>query len=213
MNIEFQRVVPNYLKEEKFSEISIWSRNFNISPTEKVLLKAISGKGKTTFTHILSGIKKEYSGNILFDNQNISTLNKDDWSKIRQQKLSFIFQDLQLFESLTVEENILLKNNLTNHYTLEEILSFFERLQIQQLWNRKLNTLSLGQQQRIAIIRALCQPFDFLMMDEPFSHLDKKNSALAFELINDVCQQKKAGFVLTSLDEHKDFLFDKTLTI
>jgi ABC-type multidrug transport system ATPase subunit len=69
-------------------------------------------------------------------------------------------------------------------------------------------TLSLGQRQRVAIIRALCQPFDFLLMDEPFSHLDDDNIAILTELIGSEVEKQKAGMILTSLGSEYNFTYD-----
>lgn len=141
---------------------------------EKVLLNATSGKGKTTFTFLLAGLRKDYSGEITFDGQNSKNFSPKEWATLRAQKLSFVFQDLQLFGELTVAENLQLKNQLTSTFTEEEIKAMVNQLGIGDKWQSTCNTLSMGQQQRVAIIRALCQPFDWLIMDEPFSHLSKK---------------------------------------
>jgi putative ABC transport system ATP-binding protein len=71
----------------------------------------------------------------------------------------------------------------------------------------------MGQQQRVAIVRALCQPFEFLILDEPFSHLDDRNSKISLELIAHEASQQNAGFVLTSLDDDDSFPFDYELKL
>ena len=81
----------------------------------------------------------------------------------------YAFQDLRIFTELSALENVQLKNNLTGCKKKKEILSFFEQLGIADKINVKAGKLSFGQQQRVAFIRALCQPFDFLFLDEPIS--------------------------------------------
>ena len=88
-----------------------------------------------------------------------------------------------------------------------------ERLQITHILQQQANTLSYGEQQRVAIVRALVQPFAWLIMDEPFSHLDINNTKLAAALIAEECTKRKAGFILTDLDDDNHFPYTKQLTL
>ena len=78
---------------------------------------------------------------------------------------------------------------------------------------RKCQTLSYGQQQRVAIVRALCQPFEWLLLDEPFSHLDEQNSTIALELIQEVCAAHNAGLIVTSLGSAQNRMFDRSIIL
>lgn len=211
MNIQLNKVVPAPLEEVEFSQNSIWNSIFMLEKGEKVLLNATSGKGKTTFAFLLAGLRKDYSGEITFDGQNSKNFSLEEWATLRAQKLSFVFQDLQLFGELTVAENLQLKNQLTSTFTEEEIKAMVNQLGIGDKWQSTCNTLSMGQQQRVAIIRALCQPFDWLIMDEPFSHLDENNILLAKELIEQVVAKQNAGLVMTALGKSEVFKFTKEL--
>lgn len=211
MNIQLNKVVPTPLEEVEFSQNSIWNSTFMLEKGEKVLLNATSGKGKTTFAFLLAGLRKDYSGEITFDGQNSKNFSPKEWATLRAQKLSFVFQDLQLFGELTVAENLQLKNQLTSTFTEEEIKAMVNQLGIGDKWQSTCNTLSMGQQQRVAIIRALCQPFDWLIMDEPFSHLDENNILLAKELIEQVVAKQNAGLVMTALGKSEVFKFTKEL--
>jgi len=178
-----------------------------------VLLNASSGKGKTTFTHILAGIRKDFSGSIRFDEKEITSFSQEEWAELRKERMSYVFQDLQLFSKLTVEENLYLKNNLTDTFTSVELKQMLDELEIEDKWSVPCGILSMGQQQRVAVIRALCQPFDWLLLDEPFSHLDEENTRLALSLINKRVDHIKAGFILTTLGENHNFKFDKELNL
>src|SRR5690606_1149836 len=160
---------------------------------------ASSGKGKSTFVNILYGIRKDFDGEISINGRDISLLTLDEWIELRRDKISAVFQDLQLFPDLTVWENLQLKNSLTQHQTDERINEMLNILGIGNKKQQSCGTLSLGQQQRVAIIRALLQPFDLLLLDEPFSHLDEHNAALALELILEETERNKGGFILTTL--------------
>lgn len=213
MIIEFKSVLPHPLKDYSHSAASVWKNNFNLEFPSKILLNATSGKGKSTFTNILYGVRHDYEGSVFMDDKEISKLTLHQWIELRRIRLSVIFQDLQLFGDLTTWENLQVKNTLTNHKSDQDILQMMELLGIPDKKNQTVKTLSLGQQQRVAIIRSLLQPFELLLMDEPFSHLDKTNTHLALDLICQETDKNKAGFILTSLGGKHDFIFDKELTL
>lgn len=125
----------------------------------------------------------------------------EDWSKIRQEQVSVIFQDLRLFGQLSARENLRLKNQLSNHLTEAEILKMCQQLEMEHLLDKPCGILSYGQKQRIAIIRALCQPFEILLMDEPFAHLDQINIQLACDLIMQHSKAQNAAYLIASLGE------------
>lgn len=213
MNITFQKIMPKPLASIQHQKDSIWGNEFVLEQGKKILLNASSGKGKSTFTNVILGLRKDFDGNLLYDNQNTSELSSDDWTKIRQRDIAVVFQDLQLFPTLTVKENLQLKNNLTASFTDDELLSMLKTLEIEDKWNQPCGLLSMGQQQRVAIIRALAQPFKWLILDEPFSHLDDANAQRSLNIINERCDQLKAGFVLTSLGDSHQFNYDQELKL
>lgn len=213
MTIQFSSVLPDPLSSIKHNYDSIWNSDFSIQSGQKVILNAASGKGKTTFTHLLMGIRNDYSGKILFEGKDIRSLNMNEWSDIRKNTISVVYQDLQLFPELTAFENVTIKNQLTLALSQNEIEHLFDQVGLADKRNQLTGTLSMGQKQRVAIIRALCQPFDWLILDEPFSHLDNENSSICFEIIRDRCKNINSGIILTSLDEKEMVGFDKQLKL
>ena len=213
MKISFKSVMPVPLASIEHSEKSIWGNNFTLNQGEKVVLNASSGKGKTTFTHTLAGIRKDFNGEILFDDKSLKAFTPEEWAELRKEEISFVFQDLQLFPKLTVAENLRLKNNLTHTYSDTELINFVKELDISDKWDVKCELLSMGQQQRVAIIRALTQPFDWLIMDEPFSHLDEVNTQKCLKLIDRRATELGAGFILTTLGDYHQFDFSKELNL
>ena len=114
---------------------------------------------------------------------------------------------------MTVWENLKIKNNLTSFKSDIEIQSLLKKVGLDKKINNKVSQLSLGQRQRIAIIRSLCQPFDFLLMDEPFSNLDNDNIKILTELINLEVKKQNAGIILTTLNNEYLFKYDKILKL
>lgn len=213
MNIRFDHIMPHPLASIQHGANSIWGNLIELEAGKKIMLNASSGKGKSTFTSVIFGLRTDFDGALFYGNQDTKNFKKSDWTQIRQEKISVVFQDLQLFPSLSVRENILIKNQLTDTFTEHEIKGFLEALEIETKWDQSCGLLSMGQQQRVAIIRSLCQPFDWLVLDEPFSHLDAENAQRALKLIDARCSSIQAGFVLTTLGDDYQFNFDKELNL
>jgi len=164
-------------------------------------IEAPSGRGKTSLLSVIYGIRTDYQGVVYIDDRELVSFTPKEWSLTRKSKLSFIFQGLELFDDLTTLENIRLKNNMTAFHSEERIKEMARMLGVEPFLHRKAGILSFGQQQRVAIIRALCQPFNFLLADECFSHMDHENSLTAYHLIREECEAREAGLILTSLNE------------
>ncbi len=212
MKIHFEKVIPIPL-QGFVSDNKIWNTNYIFDSGKHYLINAASGKGKTTLLSIIYGLRSDYEGSIIIDKKVTSTHSYNDWALLRQAKFSIMFQDLRLFPTLTALENILLKNNLTHHYSHEVIIQMANQLDVANLLQRKCETLSLGQQQRIALIRSVCQPFEWLLLDEPFSHLDMRNANKCMELVTLECRKRNAGLILTSLGEYIQEGFDEKIEI
>jgi ABC-type lipoprotein export system ATPase subunit len=215
MQITLQNLVPIPLKE-KFSsrQSAIWNSDITFSTGEWVKIVAPSGSGKTTLMNILYKVRHDYEGSVKFHDQDLKDITGDELAKLRQQKVSVVFQDLRLFENLTVRENIELNRVLqTPYYPTAVVDEMATRLGIAHIIDQRAGLCSYGEQQRVAVIRALVQPFDWLMMDEPFSHLDIANTKKAAALITEECRKRNAGFVLTDLDEDTLFPYSKSFSL
>ena len=213
MQIQLQRPAPTFIEEEKISGSQVWDHELSFSPEEKVQVIAPSGSGKTSFTHFLYGMRKDYRGDILYDNKNIKGFGPEEFASYRQRYISIVFQDLRLFTEQTVLQNIEIKRQLDPYHTESKIEEMAGRLGISSKLNKYCKTCSYGEQQRIAIIRSLQQPFDLLLLDEPFSHLDDANRKLAMELIEEEAGLRKAGIILLDLKATEYFKADRILNL
>lgn len=213
MQITLNNVMPFPLASINHSSDSIWGNDIVLEAGTRIALNASSGKGKSTFTTVTTGLRKDYDGSILYNQTNIKNYTPKDWTNIRQTKISTVFQDLQLFPKLTVKENLILKNQLTDTFTEVELQQMLEALEIADKWEQPCGLLSMGQQQRVAIIRALSQPYEWLIMDEPFSHLDVGNTQRSLDLIHKRTVEQGAGFVLTTLGDLHGYNYDKELKL
>lgn len=205
MQIQLRKVTPYYIEKEKRSASQIWDQDLTINKGEHLHIVAPSGSGKTSLIHFIYGLRKDYSGDVYYGNTNIKNLSVEDLSSFRQNKISIIFQDLRLFEDQTVRENIDIKRILDPYYPAEKITEMAQGLGVENKLNQLAKTCSYGEKQRVAIIRALMQPFDFLLLDEPYSHLDETNRKKAMELIYEECEKRGAAMIFADL-KALDFL-------
>lgn len=163
------------------------------------MIEAESGTGKSSLCSYIYGARTDYDGQILFDDRDIRELNIEQWCQLRRESLAYLPQEMRLFPELSVTENILIKNRLTDYYTGRDITNMLDTLELSHKASVPAGLLSIGQQQRVAIIRALCQPFDFLLFDEPVSHLDERNNAIVASLITRESRARKASIIVTSV--------------
>jgi len=202
MTIRFEKMIPLPMLEQDTSGSEVWEADsLLLEQGRAYVVEAPSGRGKTSLLSVIYGIRKDYRGHSFLDERELGSFAPKEWSQIRKRKLSFIFQGLELFDDLTALENIQLKNRITAYHTDGRIMEMARKLGIDLFLHRKAGILSFGQQQRVAIIRALCQPFDFLLADECFSHMDSENSLIAYQLIREECKAREAGLILTSLSK------------
>lgn len=211
--IEFNHIVPAAFIHEDNTCSEIWDKDIVFMKGSKYLLEASSGRGKSTFCSYIVGYRHDYNGNILFDGNDVKNLTIADWTAIRRKEIGYLFQELRLFPELTAIENINIKNSLTNCLTADKINEWINRLGLSDKKNTKVGLMSFGQQQRVAFIRALAQPFDFLILDEPISHLDDDNAQAMGEIIDEMVSLNGAGLIVTSIGKHPNIDYDKVLKL
>jgi putative ABC transport system ATP-binding protein len=200
MQLQLQQVLPVYFDEDHRSRSEVWRKDLTFTKGEYIKIVAPSGSGKTSLMHFLYGMRNEYNGNIVYNSTNLRNYTPEDFAGYRKDQVSIVFQDLRLFPEQTVQENIELKRQLNPFHPAEKIKEMAERLGIGNKLASKSRICSYGEQQRVAIIRSLMQPFDFLLLDEPFSHLDDKNSQNAMQLMLDEAKLRNAAIIFADLE-------------
>lgn len=208
--IKFENVLPHVFDGRNDIVSEVWRQSVNFKKGHLYLVEAESGKGKSTFCSYVIGYRHDYTGKVLFDNNDVMGLKTSDWVDIRQSHISHLFQELRLFPELTALENVEIKNNLTGFKTRKQIVDWFEMLGIGDKLNAKIGRMSFGQQQRVAMIRALVQPFDFILADEPISHLDDNNSRIMGNIMMTEAKAQGAGVIVTSIGKHMDLDYETT---
>lgn len=211
--IVFRSVLPMVFKNQMGLESEVWNQDLSFEKGHLYLVEADSGKGKSTFCSYVLGFRRDYIGRVLFDDRDISSFSISDWVDIRVRHISHLFQELRLFPELTAFENVEIKNELTGFKSRNEIIGWFDRLGIGDKIDSKVGLMSFGQQQRVAMIRALVQPFDFILVDEPISHLDDSNSETMGQLMMEEANRQGAGMIVTSIGKHMNLPYDRVLKL
>lgn len=199
--ITIRQLLPEVFRDEqeRHRKGNVWLTELTFRRGERYMIHAESGAGKSSLCSFIYGLRKDYRGEILFDGTPCATLSPYRWSELRTRSLAYLPQNLSLFPELTVMDNIMLKNSMTGYCSESEIISMLKRAGIDSKRNTPAALLSLGQQQRVAIIRAICQPMDFLILDEPVSHLDEANNMIMAEMIDEALRKNDAGLITTSV--------------
>ena len=210
--IELRNVLPQVFETTVVAS-DIWKKSVCFERGRHYLIEADSGKGKSTFCSYILGYRHDYSWNILIDGKDVRQFHISDWSQLRRNQVACVFQELRLFPELTAYENVDIKNRLTNHVSRKQVEAWFEWLGIADKMMEKIGRMSFGQQQRVALIRALVQPFDFLLADEPISHLDDRNAQAMASLLNEEADRQGASVIATSIGKPLPMNYDFTLQL
>ena len=191
--IQFNSVIPKVFSQLPSLESEVWNTDITFEKGHLYLIEADSGKGKSTFCSYIVGYRHDYSGQVLFDAQDTKGFKVSEWVNIRKNHISHLFQELRLFPELTAFENVQIKNKLTNFKSENQIKTWFEALGIAEKLDVKVGLLSFGQQQRVAMIRAL----------------DDKNSEIMGQIMLDEAQAQGAGVIVTSIGKHMNLNYER----
>lgn len=206
--VELDNVLPVVFAEREKIVSDVWRSKLSFTKGKSYLIEAASGTGKSSLCSFIYGYRKDYEGVISFDAVDVRNLSGVDWTDVRQRALGMMFQELRLFSELTAAENVILKNNLTHFREEKQIREWFSMLGIDDKWDEPVGRMSFGQQQRVAFIRMLCQPSDFLFLDEPVSHLDDANSKIMGDILSAEIRERGVGVIVTSIGRRLNMDYD-----
>ncbi|MEA3383354.1 MAG: ABC transporter ATP-binding protein [Campylobacterota bacterium] len=196
--------VYNENKKNQFKALK--DINLIIETNQLVLLKGVSGSGKSTLLSIIASFTKPTSGDIKVLDEQIAKLPDSYISQFRQDNIGFVFQDFNLFEQLSVEQNLipsLVLQNLSKTEISNKINKVLKTANIISKRYETVSNLSGGEKQRVAIARALVNDADIVLCDEPTANLDKKNSLLFIDILKELKLLNKTIIISTH-----DTIFD-----
>ena len=216
-SIRFNNVIPNVFvgSPPEGGPTDVWDQALTFKRSESCLIEAASGRGKSSFCSFLYGLRKDYVGSIdYFDHDGKAmVINEAMLGEMRCRSIAMMFQEHRIFPELTAVENVMLKNQLTNYFTEREIRERLSLLGLEERLDRPCQKLSIGQQQRVAFVRLLAQPSDFILLDEPVSHLDMVNAELMGEMLRQRQTEEGAAVIVTSIGHRLPYDYERILKL
>lgn len=184
---------------------SVFVPSLQLDAGEMMILEGPSGSGKTTVLHMISGLLQPDEGDIFFDGESVSSYTPRERDAWRAENIGYIFQKLNLLDALTVEENILLAEKWRHEKqsgALQRASELLEQVGLKGKKHMKPYKLSLGEQQRVALLRAVFNTPRLLLADEPTASLDRHNTDMVLELLQQLCRQYGIALLLSTHDEY-----------
>lgn len=203
--IQLQNVNKYFYKGEPREVHALCDINLNIEDGEFTLFSGPSGCGKTTLLNAIGALDSIDSGKIFFDELEISSLDEDQRTKLRLEKLGFVFQAYNLVPVLSVEENIgfiMRLRGFSQEKIKERVLEVASLLEIEHKLNSLPNVLSGGQQQRVAVARAVATKPKLILADEPTANLDSKNSKKLMDMMRELNKKEGISILFASHDDY-----------
>jgi len=173
---------------------------FSMKAGEQWALEGHSGSGKTTLLHLVAGVLRPDSGSITLQGEELTELKESQRDHLRAEKIGYIFQTFNLLQGYSALENVMVAMSFTGHAERGKAEALLRRVGLEGRLHDRPGQLSTGQQQRVAVARALCKKPALVLADEPTGNLDEGNADEVLALIRDVCREAGAGLLLVSHD-------------
>lgn len=168
------------------------------------IISGPSGSGKSTLLYAIAGLLNGVSGDIIIEGDNIISMTEEERNAYRLNNISMVFQNLNLFSFMNVEDNILvpirLKNKKVTPETQQRVLKYLELMKLGDVRKKNIQSLSGGEQQRVAIIRALIDAPKVVLCDEPTASLDEENVKIFMDTLVEIKNTTNATFIIVTHD-------------
>ena len=184
--------------------------NFNLKSEEHLLILGPSGSGKTTLLCLLAALQKPSLGTVKYDNTDIHKLKSQATDQFRGENLGIIFQNFHLIKSLNLYQNISLASQMSGRKIDEEEINLhLKELGLEGRQKEKISNLSIGQCQRLAVIRSIINKPKWILCDEPTSALDDENTDKLLKLLKSQAQKNKSSLIIVTHDQRVKAHFKK----
>jgi ABC-type lipoprotein export system ATPase subunit len=200
MILEVSNLKKSYISPDGESQKVVEIDSFSLDLGKQIALKGESGSGKTTFLNLIAGILQADEGEILIDGNSMTKLSESQRDSLRAKKIGYIFQTFNLLQSFTAVENVMLGMAFGVGVNEKYASELLEKV---GLANRKTyypRQLSVGQQQRVAVARALANRPKLVLADEPTGNLDRQRAFESLNLIREICAESNSALLLVSHD-------------
>ncbi len=199
--LEIKSLIKSFPSPDGGTHTVVDVPEFSLEAAHQVGLRGESGSGKTTFLNLIAGILKPDSGHVIIDGKAISDLAEPARDRLRATTIGYIFQTFNLLQGFTCLENVLLGMSFGPGADRDFAAALLKRVGLESRMNHHPRQLSTGQQQRVAVARALANRPKLVLADEPTGNLDPKNSRESLHLIREACRENGAALLLVSHDQ------------
>ncbi len=174
---------------------------FALEAEQQLALRGASGTGKTTFLNCIAGILRPNAGRVMINSADMASASEGRRDRVRAQNIGYIFQTFNLLQGYTCLDNVLLGMRFGPGADHGFVLELLERVGLGDRLNYRPGQLSVGQQQRVAVARALANQPKLVLADEPTGNLDPRNAREAIKLIREICRETGAALLIVSHDQ------------
>lgn len=197
--LQLRNIVKSYLEPDGKALPILDIADFAVQSGEQVVLVGRSGCGKTTLLHVIAGITRANRGEILIDGIDLARLSESGVDRIRADKIGYVFQTFNLLPGFTALENVLLGMTFARgRKDLQRARHLLDRVGLSHRSTHKPGALSVGEQQRVAVARALANKPSLLLADEPTANIDPRNQQKIVDLIRDTCREENVSLVMVT---------------
>lgn len=211
--LKIQQLIKRYTAPGGEAHTVLDVPEFILEAGQEVALRGASGTGKTTFLNCIAGILRPDQGDIELAGQNIAVASEGQRDQLRAQHIGYIFQTFNLLQGYTCLENVLLGMSFSGQANTQAAAVILKRVGLSDRMDYQPSELSVGQQQRVAVARALANRPQLVLADEPTGNLDPQNAREALQLIREVCEENHAALLLVSHDQAVLDLFEDSLDL
>jgi len=198
--LEVRDLTKDYRSPEGALQPVLDVSTFSLEAGEEVAIAGSSGSGKTTFLNVLAGIQRADGGRVLFEGTDLARLSESRRDRFRAENLGYVFQSFHLLEGYTALENVLLGMLFGPGEDRAYARSLLEELGLGDRLGHRPSQLSIGQQQRVAVARALANRPRLVLADEPTGNLDPHHAGEALRMLRELCRAHGAALLVVSHD-------------
>ena len=202
--ISIRNVTKNYLNGPQIVEV-LKGVSLDIGTAEIIAIMGPSGVGKSTLLHVIGALDLPTSGEVIIDGKNVHTLKNDKLAKFRNASIGFVFQFHHLLPEFSAYENVIIPSMMHSDLNSEKedyAKFLLNEVGLSHRLDHKPNELSGGEQQRVAVARALVNKPAVLLADEPTGNLDKQNSEALYALLLDLNKKLNQTLIIVTHNEH-----------
>jgi putative ABC transport system ATP-binding protein len=211
--LEISNLKKSYIAPDGVRSLVIDVPQFTLEVGEQVALAGTSGSGKTTLLHLIAGILTPDSGRVVIAGKEMAGVSEAERDRLRARTIGYVFQTFNLLQGYTALENVMLSQVFGGRADSRRALDLLNRVGLSDRLNYRPRQLSVGQQQRVAVARALANRPKLVLADEPTGNLDRRHAREALGLIREVCGENRAALLLVSHDQDALSQFDQVVSL